>query len=117
MGDVGARHGSLDRGVIYLARRRERSPVRQPPEGDDLGHLHRPANPGGLEQDRETAGAFVPRDARQGPAVEADVAGCGRYEARQRAQERGLAGAVRADEADELTAPTANETPSRICRS
>jgi hypothetical protein len=48
---------------------------------------------------------LVRRDARDVPALEHDAAGLGRDQARDGAQQRRLAGTVRADERDDLALP------------
>ena len=70
-------------------------------ERHDIARRQRPVHDVALRQIGKAPGAFAQRQRRQRVAADMDGA-VGRQQPRQRAQQRGLAGAVRPDQRDQM---------------
>ena len=92
-----ARQRTLDRGTVEVGERREGIGMRIAAERDHGGDRHRPMEDVALRQIGDVARALARPSVRERAAVELDAA-LGRQKSGKRAQQRGLAGAVRPDQ-------------------
>ena len=88
-------------GILRRQPRRIGRAMRIAAERDDIPRRQRPVHDVALRQIGEALGALAQRQRRQRVAADLDVA-VGRHQPRQRAQQRGLAGAVRPDQRDQM---------------
>ena len=94
----GVAHGLLDDGLVLRAGRGEQAELRQAAEVDDVAHGEFAAGFGLLREPGELAGAVAGRPGGERAAGQRDLARVERLQASECAQQRGLAGAVRADD-------------------